>query len=472
MQKTLQEWVDAFGQIDMPVFDQTWHALAKLEKSPDVTGAKIASLTLPDPMMVLKVMRMANSRRRNGIAQPILTIEHAVMMVGMSASFGKMLACPTLEAVPDSRIMTGLMAPVARACHAAAQTSDWAVLRLDLNVEEVYIAALMQEIGEMALWYLAPDQMQSLLPLRRKHGAATAEQEVFGFTMDALTLALANALNLPPLIAASLRSEDCALHPRARLVSIARHLARHAESGWYDEPVSQDISDLAGILRISPDDVTARVHRTAVTVARNRAFPGVTPAAAWLPMLPGSWPEEEAIEPSATPVETAFIDPFGAVMAEIASHMNGTLNLNELMKLVLKGMREGIGLKRVVLALLNQERSQLRSRFVVGAQEDSPLKQFQFDMRQPTLFSKMMGKQQAFWLNDEIRPKVQALLDNEIKRVTAVSEFFVMTVAVHGKVIGMFYADREGQAMDAHAYDKFKQLCTQASAGMAHLAKS
>lgn len=467
MQKTLQEWVDALGSGDLPVLDLTRQALVTLEKSPDVTGAQISAATLADPMMVLKVMRMANGGRSTRFAQPILTIEHAVMMTGLSASFDKMLACPVMEEMIPLQTRADFLAAVARACHAAFQARDWALLRLDMNVEEVYIAALMQELGELALWCVAPEQMQALLPLRRKKGAALAEQEVFGFSFDQLTSSLASAWNLPPLIAAALRPADCEAHPRARLVGIARNLARHTEKGWHEEPVLQDVAALAETLKISPDVAAARIHRTSVVAARMRTFAGVVPAAAWLPMLPGAWPDEDAVEPAVT----YSVDPFDAVMAEIASHLDGTLSLNELMKLVLKGMREGIGLKRVVFALLSQDRSQLRSRVVVGAQEGAPLGQFQFDMRLPTLFGKMMGKQQAFWLNDEIRPRVQALLDDEIRRITAVSQFFVMTVAVHGKVVGMLYADNEQQGLDAIAYDKFKQLCTQASLGMAHLAK-
>lgn len=460
MQQTLQQWVDVLGELDLPVFDQTRQALITLEKSDDVSGAQIAAATLPDPMMVLRVMRMANSGRSNRFAQPILTIEHAVMMNGLSASFGKMLACPVLEQLTAPQARAGLLLTVARARHAACQAHDWALLRFDMNAEEVYIATLLQELGEMALWISAPEQMQALLALRRKKGAALAEQEVFGFALDELTLALTSAWNLPPLIAASLRPADCAAHLRARLVSLARGLARHTERGWYDAAVLQDMAALAEIMRLSPDEAAARIHRTAAVTARMHPLPGVVPAAAWLPMLPGAWPDEDAA------------DLYAAVMAEIASHLDGTLHLNQLMKLVLKGMRDGIGLKRVVFAPLSQDRSQLHARFVVGAQEGVPLRQFQFDMRQPTLFGKMIGKQQAFWLNDEVRPKVQALLDDEIRRITAVSQFFAMTVAVHGQVVGMFYADREGLALDAGAYEKFKKLCTQAGLGMAHLAES
>jgi len=464
VQKSLQQWVEELTQQDLPVFTKTRQALDALANLPDVTGSQISLASLPDPMMVLKAMRIANSGRSQRFAQPILTIEHAVMMNGLSASFNKMLEVPVLQ--PD-QCSEGLLRVLARSCHAASQARDWAQLRLDMNVEEVFIAASLQELGELSLWLFAPQQLSSLPELRRNLGGEVAERELLGFTLDELTLALAAKWNLPPLIASALNPDECKAHARVRLVSLAKKLAFDAEWGWHHAVVLDDIATVAEMLRISPDDAGARIHRVAADTARSRSFPGLRHAATWLPMLPGEWPDEAEQTVAITPDS-----PFDAAMAEIAAHFDGTLNLNELMKLVLKGMRDGIGLKRLVFALLNHDRTQLQARFVVGTQEDAPLRQFRFDMRSPTLFSKMIAKQQAFWLNDETRPKVQTLLEGDVKRITEASHFFAMTVAVQNKVIGMFYADREDQALSGDAYEQFKQLCTQASVGMAHLAKS
>lgn len=476
MQRTLQEWVAILDQVDLPILQGTRESLESLERAgSDVSGAKVAGIVLPDPMLVLRTMRMANSGRGSRFAQPVLTVEHAVMMIGLSASFGRMLAASTVEAVLAPDVRAGLFGVAARASHAAFQARDWAFRRLDMNAEEVYTAALLQELAAMLLWVSAPEQMQALMGLYRRKAREEAEREVFGCTLDSLSLELARAWSLPPLIAAAQQPHECDTHVRPRLVSLARRLARNAESGWYEEALQEDIAGVADALKSSLDETVARAHRVAAEVARVRVFTGASPAACWLPLLPGAWPDdadtggEEVVAPV---VAAKQQDPCYLAIAQIAAHLDGTLTLNDLMKLVVKGMRDGIKLKRIVFALLTPDRKHLRARFVVGAGEDSPLKQFQFDMGVPDLISKLMEKQQAFWLSDETRPRVQPLLGGELLRITEGRPFYVMSVSLHGKTVGMFYADGGDQPLDAKGYGMFKTLCTQAASGMAHLAKS
>lgn len=53
------------------------------------------------------------------------------------------------------------------------------------------------------------------------------------------------------------------------------------------------------------------------------------------------------------------------------------------------------------------------------------------------------------------------------------SDFFAMSVFLHGKPIGMFYADSKpsGSELNDQRYVEFKQLCLRASQGLAHLSK-
>jgi hypothetical protein len=472
--ETVQYWIETISRTELPVLEATHVRLEQLGQTPDnADGAGISAAVLADPMMVLKAMCMGNTGRGRRFAQPVLNVEHAVMLHGLTSSFKQMLGCPVIEKTLDEEVRTGLMGVIARASHAAIQARDWAVLRLDLNVEEIYIAALLQELAEMALWVVAPDVVRELPTLRRQQGYDAAGVTAPGFSLDELTLELARALNLPPLIASAQIAADCEAHPRARLVSLARRIARNAEWGWHHETLQKDIEDLAQTLHLDMDETIARVHKTAAEAARIRNVPGISPAAMWLPMLPGPWPEEglESDQEHSENVAPAIPDPFHDAMDRIAAHLDGTLSLHELMQLVLKGMREGIGLKRVVFALMTRDKKHLVAKYVIGAEENAPLKTFKFDLGVTHLFGKMTSKQQAFWLNDEIRPKAQALLTEELHRTTGADHFFAMTIAVRGNVIGLFYADRgEGShALDGDSYGKFKELCTRAAIGMEHL---
>lgn len=481
MSQDLDAWVKNLLPLNLPVLGSTQVALRALQRDANVSAARISTVVLADPMMTLRILRLVNARRGGSFAQRIATVEHCVMMLGLDATFGQLGKAAALEDELAAPAREGLLKTTARACHAALHAREWAVQRLDLNVEEVYIAALLREMGEMALWVSAPEVMAELQRARRKQPWSEAEQAMFGFTLDELSYALAENWNMPPLVESVLRPEDCEAHPRSRSVMLASHLARHAEMGWYGAEISADLDDIADTRHLLRDEVVVQVHRTAVESARRFSFAGVVPPAAWLPMLPGEWPDDEA-KPAAVEIQAVDSaadvqipnDPFQAVMEEIARHMDGTLTLHDLLVLVLKGMRDGIGLRRVVFALLTHDRSTLGAKYVVGAEEGSPLKAFRFDMSQRNIFSVLMAKPQAVWMAGENRAKYAAYLSAEVRAATSDHEFYAMSLGVHGKVIGLFYADcaGTGNRLDADGYDKFRKLCAQAALGMEHLAKA
>ncbi|MDO9063881.1 MAG: hypothetical protein Q7U25_01575, partial [Sulfuricella sp.] len=150
---------------------------------------------------------------------------------------------------------------------------------------------------------------------------------------------------------------------------------------------------------------------------------GVPPAAALLPMLPGDWPAEpgEAEETRQSEEKpgvrlTPHPDVLNQVMDEIAAHLDGTLDLHDMMALVLKGMHEGIGLNRVVFALMTSDRSTLQAKYVVGAEPGSPLRQFQIDMTTRHLFSRLMEKVQGIWLSESNRNTLEPKIPNGIRQ--------------------------------------------------------
>jgi HD-like signal output (HDOD) protein len=457
------EWVTHLTTQELPVLGSTLHELNSLRDKPNVSGAQIAAVVLPDPMMTLKLMRIVNANKAGAFAQRIATSEHALMMLGLEPTFNRLGAVAVLEDTLSPEAQAGLLQVATRAYHAAMQARDWAVQRLDTAVEEVYIATLLQEVGEMALWVAAPDKMSALEKLRNKKVNVQAEQEIFGFVIDKLSAALVEQWNMPPLVTTATQPEQCEAHVRPRCIMLAKRLARDAEWGWYNPALAEDFDVIAEARRIPRDEVIAQVHRTAANAGRRCVFGAAQPAATWLPMLPGDWPEE----PSNVVGEP--VDPFQIAMDEIARHLDGTLTLHELLVLVMRGMRNGVGLERIVFALLSNDRATLSARAVVGAEENAPIKAFRFNMADKHLFSVLMAKPQAIHLTADNRVKYAAYLTEDIVKTTSGRDFCAMSISLHGKVIGMFYGD--GGVVDASHYEKFKKLCAQASLGMAHLAK-
>lgn len=482
--KTKVEWVDELKSWDVPVLQRSIREMARLaRRTEQITAGEIADVVLRDPLMTLKVLRLANGTSRRRLGSEITTVKHAVMMLGVGPFFNRL---SNLKAVEESLqaidgALPGLMQAMSRAHHAAWQARDWAIFRADMKSEEVYIGALLYDMGEILLWAYAPEQALQIRKLARRNKTTLtqAQKEILGFDLRELQFELAEMWRMPELMQAFMHSEST-VQPRIQGVALAASVARHAETGWYDPQLPAYYEVIAGMLHMHLDEVVNMVHHNAVVEARHWDWYGVPPAAALLPMLPGDWPAEpgevEEARPSGEEPEVGLRpqpDVLNQIMAKIAAHLDGTLHLHEMMALVLKGMREGIGLNRVVFALMTADRTTLKAKYVAGADPGSPLPQFQIDMTTRHLFSRLMEKVQGIWLSESNRNALEQMIPLEIRQLVGRGDFFAMSVFLHGKPIGLFYADckDDGGALDEQRYFEFKQLCLRATQGLAHLAR-
>ncbi|TCV90195.1 HDOD domain-containing protein [Sulfurirhabdus autotrophica] len=486
MEKSIDNWVDEFRNKEIPVLRKTAKEFQRMSSNTrDLTPSRIAAVVYRDPLMTLRILRFINGMHRGRLAGEVTTIEHAIMMLGIDPFFKQFSQLTFIDDhLGYSRYaFVGLMRVISRAHHAAYQAWDWAVLRNDVKAEEVYTGTLVQSLGEQMFWCFAPEVHLDIVKSMRQDKLPFIETQkaLLGFEFSQFQMALARAWNLPELYIDFMDPENSE-RPRVIDIRLADSIARRSDRGWYQEALWQDMKDVALLLRMEEEPIIARIHQNAIIAARQWELYGVTPAAAWLPLLPGTWPEDEIpdeIVPTAieSDEEALCFMPQPAVMKhvmqEIGSHLDGTFNLQQLMALVLKGMHDGIGLNRVVFALMTPDRKSVKAKFVLGAEANSPLRQFEYSLSTPHLFTRLMSKQQGLWFNASNKEKFAPLLPAEIIKIIGEGEFFAMAVHIHDKPVGMFYADRKhGDCeLDAHSYEEFKALCLRASEGLAHLAK-
>jgi hypothetical protein len=459
MTHTPEEWVDRLKCDDLPVLRRTAAELARLATKGDKSSAaEIAGVLLLDPLATLRLLHLANSMRRGRLGTEVTTVEHAVVLLGIPPFFSRFRNLRVVEEEFKDRpqVLRRLLSIMSRSHHAAVQAGEWAALHRDMKAEEVYIAALLRDMAELLCWLLIPEAAQGEVP-----GAE-------------LQPALAEAWHVPELLR-ELMSPAHGERQRALGVSLAVAVAHHSDNGWHGSELAADFAAVAAFLHLPPDEVSGMIHRSAVAAARRWEWYGVAPAAAWLPMLPGPLIAEPLEQPPA-PEAACLIprhDKLEQYSGEIAAHLDATLNLHDMMALVLKGMHEGIGLNRVVFALLTADRSKVKAKYVLGAEAGSPLRGFEFGMGSAHLYARLMEKMQGVWLNQGNRAKFAPLIPPEIRSLTGDGEFFAMSLFVRDKAVGLFYADRgHGScALDEHSYQEFKTLCLKAAQGLGHLAK-
>lgn len=265
---SLESWVSYLSQADIPVLKRTARELARLrENEENVTGRQLASAILHDPLMTLRVLAYIEASRRKSQTADITTIDRAVMMIGITPFFAKFENLPLVEGKLQNQqqALIGLLRVIARARQASLFARDWAVLRHDLDVDEVTIAALLHDSAEILLWCFAPTLMLSIRTLQtenRSLRSAVAQQTVLGIHISDLQLALAKAWRLPELLL-NLMDDHHAEHPRVRNVIHAVNLARHSANGWNDAAIPDDLANISKLLGISEASLMERLRRLA-----------------------------------------------------------------------------------------------------------------------------------------------------------------------------------------------------------------
>ena len=500
---TLEQWLEHLKPGEIPIFGHTHARLRELSPRRDeITAKDVASVVLSDPLATLQIIHSLNKRVLQRYGTEVLTVEHALMMLGLGVYLDSARRFTTLEDSPvgkDRYRLNACYTVARKAQHAAWQARDFAILHTDVRAEEVEVAALLNYAPEMLLWLRSPDTARTLRRLRRRLPIQAAEQKSLGVPGKALRLQLLESWSVPPTTL-DLLDDKNAQKARQIILASCLNIAERSERGWWDDNLLIDYIALAGVENTPMETIIANVHSNAARVARHGNWVPVATAACWGPMLPGPWPRDEDDEEDEAPVSKpaslgkpapspAVAPPRQAPQEEIATHtvcpmpdkhvlrealqgieghMDGSLTLNQMSAIILKGLHTGLGLTRILFAMTTPDGNRAKSRFTLGIPVGDPLRQFEFALNGNDLFCQLMRKMQGVWVNDENREKLWPMVSPALQKIVGKGDFYAMSLHANNRVVGLIYADRgHGECgLDNNTYTDFKMLCLQAARGL------
>lgn len=482
----VDEWAAKLSGIVFPIFEKTAQLMNGIDESSGFSMDRVCHDVLFDAGAVLALLRKANSMTRGPLASDVTTAENAAMMIGLHNLKELPKKLPRIQLPANDSMQQGFLQIVSRAYHAGYQSYEFAARRADMTPKEVFIAAFMHDIGKMALWLNGGDEMRQIQKLVYEEYMPLDEAQyvVLGFSTDELSLALARRWNLPELVQDALQAEK-ATNKRVLGVMLAVQLARYAEHSWYSQQACECIENIAEYLEMSYESAVSFVHKNAINAARETEHLGTWHAAANLPMIYIPAVEEQtedgvvAIDKQsneAAPVHFCLVpqhDVYQEVENKIRKFSNIS-NVYELLELGMHGYHEGLGLNRVVFAMLSKERDQLQARHLAGTDNDPMFSQFAIQLEPANLFTHIMKKQQSVWINDENRERFFPLVPTDVRRLIKTESFMASSIFAKEKPIGLIYADRHlgDSHLDSHTYERFKRLSRLIAAAIEYLSRS
>ena len=231
----LPQWVAFLRDKDIPIMPRSKERIEVLDADA-VSPKELAQIVMQDPFLALRLLRRAEKHRSQTLGHDTTTILGAVQQVGLR---GMRYAAVDSPLCDDANV--GLQGCEERAVLSASIALHWAAHRADVSPEEVALAALLGEMGELMLWAFFPELPQRALE-ELKSGRATrnvqAQQQVAGFSFKQLSVSLIETWALPPLIMQLVKGADT---PRANIARIASDAARHLQANPRNPALPSDV---------------------------------------------------------------------------------------------------------------------------------------------------------------------------------------------------------------------------------------
>lgn len=218
----VNQWVEYLRDKEFPVRQATRAALAEMQAlSPEekerLCALDIREVVYGDPYLALKILRRAEERRSRQLGRDTTTPLAAVLQTGYDEIIHIVSASTDL----------GEHAPGCRKCEARSVLAGsigraWAEHRADISPDEVAMAALLADIGELLLWHYAPEMTDKETQIRdwnETFWALNHRPSEMEFTFRQLTVALAQAWELPNLVVMLIRGVDTLRANLSRLAS-------------------------------------------------------------------------------------------------------------------------------------------------------------------------------------------------------------------------------------------------------------
>ncbi len=474
----LDIWVERLSAENMPLFSRTVMIVTGTAARDDSSVSELAWDILQDPALTAQILKLSNSIYYNPAAKRINTISRAVMHLGFQTIRVMCLSIALVENVLGSLNRERVALEVARSFHAAVQAKALASRRQVTAPEEVFIAALLSRIGQVGFWSFAGEIGDKLEETIRSGDQREweAEIEVLGFRLEWLTLRLCKEWKLSPLLESVLsqRNENDA---RTQSISLGYAIAQAAEEGW-DSPASKSLARrVSEFLRISREEAVLYIHESARDAAAVTEAYGAKRSSTMIPK------PRETVSAATVPIEEKREYPnpdqrvqFSTMKDLSALVSSGAGNMDMVFSILLEGVLRGIGMDRVMVAIVSPDGKSLEGKYGLGWPDEGYASNFsvQIDEAKTNIFGHTVNYRQPVWAGKLPQKEITALRTREVAMMIGRGDFYLMPITTRNRVEGVIYADRcpSGRDLDDESFESFVFFGQQASIALSALAES
>jgi uncharacterized protein YhbP (UPF0306 family) len=350
---------------------------------------------------------------------------------------------------------------VAQGFHAASQAQQ-VFSSDDMNdSEEVFVAGLLFNLGEMAFWMSDdsqtdhPDLLSDNPKIRKK-----AIESIVGGSFKALTRELARHWQLGDTLIESLFPTKNS-GPAVKAVVLGDRISRAALYGWQSPQMKKVLNEVAELKHVSLDEALELVKIAADKASVVAVNYGVSEVC---PMIPSSL---KAGYFENRTQHSRVLQPNAQVQLNVLRELSSAaeqLDVNTIFQMVMEGMHRGVGLERLALNLF--EGRKISAKYVLGDTTEHWRGSFVFDVGPYTdnIFTHVIEAEEAVWIRKEQLKANQDLYSPDIVRVIGRLPCIMAVLKIGERNAALIYADRGafGGELNSEQFESFRHFANQA----------
>jgi len=499
-----------------PLLPSTRRSVQKLMRKASLSFDGLATIAEQDPAICLHMLQRIKQLHPASLEQ-IHTAAGCISLLGMEEVVKLVKHLPVLDAAPSRRSERNYMAMLHSAVLAGRIASLWAKSKPSLNQHQAQWSAML---ASAPLW---PWQLQQVSAsqemfnhMSRGHDLIPSLETAFGKltkTRIGQWKKLANTLALPS-ICQSLWQQQCWPKPKEwqalrlqkltrieghralkhqcqqaeMLIYIANALANQYRLGAYRFKTKRWLALSANFLNKDAENIHKEVTSLNLQLAKqDRGSAIATLLAPTNTAIPPALVYQCEKQPAVFKMERDVPLPVSdapkqrkidhSLIKRLLQQLDETPesfgDLHFLMRSVLKGITEGIGLKHAYIMVQNKLGTAAKVYYQQGLAETDPLCQFGVALDSTSVFKKMLEKPASLMITDLNRDKMLRGI-SDAQQAVLPQQFMMMSLFSNSRPIGIIFADLgstpSNLPMQPTEYMAFKSLCMAASKSLGKLA--
>lgn len=449
----LQEWMDTLAEQELPTLNAVVREICELSENEKCRAEDLTKIILRDADLTSKVLKIANSVHYNPSFASIKTVSRAIVHLGFDNLRNITLATTLIENFLQGKPKTQLIQSLARSFHAAVQAKAMVPFLDGEKKEQIFIAALLRNISELALISTGRTVVEKFIEARDQDPRAehSLALEYLGVDTSVLSRQLIKDWTLGDLL-----SEACENHVHssaaARAVNLGNQISTYIQRGIKSPEMHKLAQQTASLCNISLDDAKKQILMMADEASVIAKIYGVD-------VLISSLPDPALINETEVRAEQPDY-LFQQQLNQIHKAMLAGDDFPKITQLSLAALHEGSGIARVAILVVDHKSKMLDVRYVAGKGTHLWRQRIKINLEQlhkGELLHEFLRTQQPLWYQPG-----EAVKDiGALQLMGASGAIFLAPLLLNKRLMALAYADAETGVLNARQFEEFQLIANQ-----------